>query len=157
MQFEKSKKRSGNEIMSQEKLRWQYRFDNFKRSYFLLQEAAEKYREKSLDQLGKEGMIHRFEICMELSWKTIKDYLEYKGIVFNQITPSAVIKEAAAAKLLDDGEAWMRALDARNKMSHTYDFKKFEDVLEQVTAKYLHCFGQIYETLAMEYDTSSGD
>ena len=140
-------------MMAQEKLRWQYRFDNFKRSYFLLQEAADRYNEESLDQLGKEGMIQRFEICMELAWKTIKDYLEYQNVVFSQTTPRAVIKEGFAVKLIDDGEGWMNALDARNRMSHTYDFKKFEVVLQQVSEKYLKCFGQLYEKLALEYDT----
>lgn len=140
-------------MMSQEKPRWQYRFDNFKRAYFLLQEAADRYAENSLEQLGKEGMIKRFEVCMELAWKTIKDYLESKNVVFSQITPSMVVKEAVSAKLIDDGESWMMALDARNKMSHTYDFNKFEVVLQQVGEKYLQCFGQLYETLAMELNT----
>ncbi len=138
--------------MTQEKLRWQYRFDNFKRSYFLLQEAADRYYEKSLDQLGKEGTIQRFEVCMELAWKTMKDYLEHRNVVFGQVTPTAVIKEAVAAKLIDDGEGWMMALDARNKMSHTYDFKEFEIVLEQIVERYLQCVGQLYEVLAVEND-----
>ena len=134
-----------------EKLRWQYRFDNFKRAYFLLQEAAESCEEGSLSQLAKEGMIQRFEYCMELAWKSIKDYLEFRNVVFEQITPSAVIKKAFAAKLIQDGEGWMKALAARNKMSHTYDFKKFEAVIQEITQKYLACFGQLYETLAAEY------
>ena len=120
---------------------------------FCWQEAADQYYEKSLDQLGKEGMIQRFEVCMELAWKTMKDYLEYQNVVFSQVTPRAVIKEGFAAKLIDDGEGWMNALDARNRMSHTYDFNKFEVVLQQVSEKYLKCFGQLYEKLALEYDT----
>lgn len=139
-------------MTTHEKLRWQYRFDNFKRAYFLLQEAADRYYEGSLDQLGKEGMVQRFEFCTELAWKTAKDYLEYKKLVLNQITPSIVIREAVAAKLIEDGEGWMAALDARNKMSHTYDLKKFEEVTEQICERYLKCFGQLFETLAVEDD-----
>ena len=139
--------------MAQKKLRWKYRFDNFKRSYFLLQEAADRYYEKSLDQLEKEGMIRRFRVCMELAWETIKDYLEWQNVVFDQITPSAVIKEGVATKLINDGECWMKALDARNKVSHTYDFKKFEVVLQKMCEKYLQCFGQLYEKLAVENST----
>ena len=142
--------------MAQEKLRWQYRFDNFKRAYILLQEAADRYYEGDMRQLEKEGMIQRFEYCMELSWKTIKDYLEYQNVVFSQVTPTATIKEAVAAKLIQDGEGWMEALDARNKMSHTYDFKKFEAVIKQICERYLGCFGQLYETLATK-DSELGD
>ena len=62
--------------MTEEKKRWQYRFDNFKRACFLLQEAAGRNREGGLDQLAKEGMIQRFEYCMELAWKTMKQQID---------------------------------------------------------------------------------
>ena len=137
--------------MTVEKKRWQYRFDNFKRAYFLLQDAVENYREEELSQLAKEGMIQRFEYCTEFAWKTVKDYLENQNVVLKQITPRAVIKEAVAAKLLSRGEDWMNALDARNKMSHTYEFRKFESVIKQIEATYLNLFGELYEKLSEEY------
>lgn len=132
------------------KPRWEYRFDNFKRAYFLLQEATEEYSTGSMQQLSKEGTIQRFEVCVELAWKTLKDYMEFKNFVFAQITPNAIIKEAFSAKIIDEGEAWMSALDDRNKMSHTYDFREFEKVLQQIQKKYLECFSSLYETLSME-------
>lgn len=139
--------------MGPKKLRWQYRFDNFKRAYFLLQEASEQFHKGTLDQLGKEGMIQRFEYCMELAWKTIKDYLESQGVIFHQITPHAVIKEAVSTKFIDDGESWMKALDDRNKMSRTYDFTKFENVIEQINERYIESFGKLYENLSRQYES----
>ena len=139
---------SQGDEMTEEKPRWQYRFDNFKRAYFLLQEAADSNRDGELEQLAKEGMVQRFEYCMELAWKTVKDYLESQGVVFGQITPRAVLKDAIAAKLLTDGEGWMQALDARNKMSHTYNFRTFDAVIEDIQDRYLACFGELYETLS---------
>lgn len=132
------------------KPRWQYRFDNFKRAYILLQEANEQYNTGNMTDLAKEGMIQRFEFCMELAWKTLKDYMEYNNFKFSQITPNMVIKEAFTAKIIEDGEGWMEALDARNKMSHTYDFKQFEKVLTQINQRYLECFGALYEKLFIE-------
>ena len=137
--------------MTQEKKRWQHRFDNFSRAYFLLTEAAERNEAGGLDQLAKEGMIKRFELCMELAWKTMKDYLENQNVVFSQITPRAVLKESVAVKLVSDGESWMSALDARNKMSHTYDFKKFEVIIEDIQARYLDCIGELHEKLSEAY------
>ena len=134
--------------MTEEQARWHYRFDNFKRAYFLLQEAAESHQGGQLSQLAKEGMIQRFEYCTELAWKTIKDYLESQNVVFEQITPRAVLKEAIAAKLISNGEDWMSALDARNKMSHLYDFKQFDAVIDQIASTYLNCFGELYEKLS---------
>ena len=126
--------------MNQDKPRWQQRFDNYKRAYFLLQEAIETRSQTSLNQLEKEGIIQRFEYCCELAWKTIKDYLESQNIVFSQITPRAVLKEAIASKLISNGQNWMEALDTRNAMSHTYDFKKFEKAIEEIAKKYLIFF-----------------
>ena len=137
--------------MTPEKPRWQYRFDSFHKSHLLLQEAMERYDQDSLDQLGKEGTIQRFEICIELAWKTIRDYMEYNNVVLDKITPNSVIKEAFATKLIADGEGWMMALDARNKMSHTYDLERFELVLRQIGERYLKCFGQLHETLLTEH------
>ena len=37
--------------MNQDKPRWQQRFDNYKRAYFLLQEAIETRSQTSLNQL----------------------------------------------------------------------------------------------------------
>ena len=137
--------------MKQDKLRWQYRFDNFKKSYLLLQEAIEFYNEGKMEQLAKEGMIQRFEICMELAWKVMKDYLEYNGIVFKQVIPTAVIKEAIESKLIENGDSWMAALAARNKTSHIYIFDNFNKVLDQIANNYIKCFEQLYETLLKIY------
>ena len=136
--------------MAGEKKRWQYRFDNFKRSYFLLQEAIDLLYEGKLDQLSKEGMIQRFEYCTELAWKTIKDYLENQNVVFTQITPRTVLKEGIATKFLVRGDDWMSLLDARNKMSHTYNFREFEVVIDDIKERYILCFSELYEKLAEE-------
>ena len=132
------------------KPRWQYRFDNFKRAYMLLQEICDRYQQEELEQIAKEGMIQRFEFCMELAWKTIKDYMEYRNFVFAQRFPRAIIREAYAAKFISDAEAWMSALDDRNKVSHTYDFKTFEKVITRISASHIHCFSELYEKLAVE-------
>ena len=135
------------------KARWQYRFANYTRAYFLLREICERSQTETLEQIAKEGMIQRFEVCIELAWKTIKDYMEHNGFIFAQVFPSAVIKEAAAAKLLDAPGIWLQALDDRNKMSHTYDFPHDFQTLEQVIERIVHlyidsCFGALYKTLS---------
>lgn len=134
-----------------EKPRWQYRFDNYRRTYILLQEAVEQANETELSQLAKEGTIQRFEFCMEMAWKTMKDFLEHQGVSISQITPRSVIKEAVAGKLISDGETWMKALDTRNKMSHSYTKEGYEAALKRICSEYIGCFSELYETLAIEY------
>src|SRR5690242_4062803 len=101
-----------------EKPRWQLRFDNFSRAYFLLREALEETTERQVSLLEKEGIIQRFEYTVELAWKTMKDYLEFNNLVFSEVTPRSVVREAFSARIISDGQVWMDMLDARNKMSH---------------------------------------
>ncbi|RTZ99894.1 MAG: nucleotidyltransferase [Deltaproteobacteria bacterium] len=135
--------------------RWLYRFDNFQRAYVLLKEAMQQAAESGLNQLEKEGVIQRFEYGIELAWKTMKDYLEYQNIVLSQVTPRAVIREAFSAKLINDGQTWMDALDARNKMSHTYDMAQFERVIEDIGDQYLPAMEALYLTL-LSYRQKNG-
>ena len=102
-----------------------------------MREANELNSENKLEQLGKEGMIRRFKHSVDLSWNTIKDYLEDQGLALSQRTPRAAIEEEVAAKLIERGDDWMNLIDARNEMSHTYDFKRFEAVIKQTNEKRL--------------------
>ena len=116
--------------------RWVYRFDNFKRAFALLSEAIQMMRERKINALEQEGVIQRFEYTWELTWKVLKDYLEYTGIILETVTPAAVIKAEIAANIIKNGDVWMSALDSRNKMSHTYDFKKFEKIVISIEKEY---------------------
>ena len=125
-------------------VRWKQRFENFERGYLLLRSALENRRLDQFSQLEQEGVIQRFEYTFELAWKTLKDYLENVGITLDQIHPRAVIKAAFAAKLLEDGEAWMDMLAARNLMSHTYDCAKFQEVVAALKDRYLAKLEEMY-------------
>ena len=62
---------------------------------------------RGFSDLEKQGIIRRFEIAFELAWKTLKDYLQFSGIVFDQITPRSVIKQGFSAKIVSDGQVWI--------------------------------------------------
>ena len=124
--------------------RWEYRFDNYKRAFNLLHEAIEIMRQHEISQLEKEGIIQRFEYTWELAWKVLKDYLESTGIIVETVTPTSVIKAAFAAKIIENGEIWMQALDSRNKMSHTYNIKVFEQIISDIDKHYLGILESMY-------------
>lgn len=134
--------------MSQE-IRWHYRFTNFSRAYSLLREALQDGIEP-LNQLEREGVIQRFEFTYELSWNLLKDKLEYDGITFASVTPREVIRQAFSAKLIDDGETWLAMLADRNRMSHTYDFERFEEVIINIHSHYLTILDDLYQRLLPE-------
>ena len=117
-------------------IRWKQRFQNFDRGVVLLREAFEDGA-GALSGLEKEGVVQRFEYTFELAWKTIKDFLEAGGLVISPVTPRQVIKDAFAAKMLADGQAWVDMLDHRNLLSHTYDRAVFETAVDAIAARYL--------------------
>lgn len=134
----------------QQEPRWRFRFDNYQRAFKLLRVAIETMEEREFTQIEKEGVVQRFEYTWELAWNTIKDYLELDGVILKTITPGAVLRAAVTAKLIENGEVWMDALDTRNKMAHTYNLKKFEAAIEKIRSNYLALFEALYMRLLEE-------
>ena len=130
-------------------IRWKQRFSNFDRAFVLLRDAMERGPE-ALSPLEKEGVIQRFEYSFELAWKCVKDYLEESGFVFAIVTPRQVLKDAFAAKVLADGQAWIDMLDHRNLLSHTYNQANFEKAVMSIHTRYLAAFEQLHEFLQQE-------
>lgn len=122
--------------MPEQDVRWKQRFQNFFRAFSLLREALE-LDPAALSQLEKEGIIQRFEYTFELAWKVLKDKMEADGLTLDQISPKAVVRQAWAAKYIKDPETWLKMIGDRNLMSHTYDFSKFEAIIETIRKEYL--------------------
>lgn len=134
-------------------IRWKQRFANFSRAFLLLREAMENDI-STLNQLEKEGIIQRFEYTFELAWKVLKDKMENDGVVLDQISPKAVIKQAYAAIYINDPETWLKMIGDRNLMSHTYDFVKFEAVIQSIADDYLPMLQDWYLQLLAEVNES---
>ncbi len=135
--------------MNDQDIRWQQRFANFQRAFLLLREAIEKDRAQ-LSQLEKEGIIQRFEYTFELAWKVLKDKMESDGIELDKISPKGVVRQASAAKYLTDPEVWLKMIGDRNLMSHTYDFAKFELIIQSIRDSYLPLLDEWYLALLTE-------
>ena len=130
-------------------IRWQQRLASFDRALSLLREAMLN-GPGALNQLEKEGVIHRFEYCFELGWKTSKDYMEANGFVFAVVMPRQVLKEAYAAKIIADGEAWIAMLDHRNLLSHTDSPVVFEQAVAAIQERYLPALEQLKGFMQLE-------
>lgn len=96
--------------------RFRQRFEFFQRAFLNLDEVKKEAR--AFSNLEKEGIIQRFEILIEQSWKVLKDFLENEG--FEIKSPRESIRRAFEYKLLEDCEKWLEALHMRNVTSHTY-------------------------------------
>jgi len=99
-------------------IRWKQRFENFEKAYVIFQRRIAEYRQHPDVEAFQMALIQSFEIVVELSWKTLKDYLDAEG--FKVTTPKETIRQAFQSEIISDGEAWMEALRQRNLSSHTY-------------------------------------
>jgi nucleotidyltransferase substrate binding protein (TIGR01987 family) len=75
----------------------------------------------------RDSVIQRFEFTVELSWKVLQRHLRSSGIS-EVLTPKNTFREGARLGLINDPEAWIRFVDARNLSSHTYKESLAEEV-----------------------------
>lgn len=69
-------------------------------------------------ELVVEGTIHRFEMTIELFWKTLRRAIRYEGARVH--TSRESLREAFRLGWLHDEQVWLDMLDSRNTTSHQY-------------------------------------
>lgn len=69
----------------------------------------------------RDAAIQRFEFTFELTWKTLRRILKYKGLEINN--PRDVFRNAAQQGLIADPQQWFTFIENRNLTTHTYDEK----------------------------------
>lgn len=89
-----------------------------------LAKATERLKEALCEketELAIDGTLHRFEFTFELAWKTMKDFMEYNGIIDSTGSPREVLKMAFQSGIIEDGDTWINMMLSRNSLSHLYD------------------------------------
>ena len=68
------------------------------------------------------GLVGLFEVCFEQSWKMMKEILESHGYEEGATgSPKIILKTAYKAGMIKDEELWLRALQERNNVAHSYN------------------------------------
>ena len=91
------------------------------------------------------GIIQFFEIAFELSWKTMKDYLQHAG--YDTKTPRDTIKQAYQTGIIEEGHDWLEMLEKRNELSHTYDEESAASAVKSIKVRYVDNLVQVYTWL----------
>ena len=133
--------------MNDPDIRWKQRFRNYQKAYAQLEEACELRRRRALSRLEKQGLIQVYEYTYELGWNTLKDYLNYQGIV-NIVGSRDTIRESFSRELIADGEGWIDMLIDRNKTSHTYNEETAEEIVQNICEKHLDLLTALKQKMA---------
>ncbi|MEZ5673115.1 MAG: nucleotidyltransferase substrate binding protein [Thiotrichaceae bacterium] len=122
-------------------IRWKQRFENLQSAYQKLEQALSVNEQMPDNDLIKMALIKAFEMTFELSWKTLKDFLNYNGIDVK--LPREIIKQAFANDIIVDGQLWIDMLEDRNLMSHTYDEQRANLAISHIRQHYLNGLAQL--------------
>lgn len=125
--------------MNQTDIRWKQRYNNFLDALEQLTQAVSTAKQRTLNDLEKQGLIQAFEFTHELSWNVLKDYIEHQG--GQQLVGSKdTTREAFQKGLISNGENWMNMIKSRNLTSHTYNKKIATDIVQKILNDYHPCF-----------------
>lgn len=92
-----------------------------------------------------DATIRRFTFTFELFWKTMKTFLNQKGVEVNY--PKDVLKEAYASHFLEDEAIWLGMIKDRNLTSHTYDEALADEIFNRIKL-YVPVFRQAFDKLS---------
>ena len=118
-----------------EDIRWKQCFQNYKKALTAMNNAVELASSRKLSELEKQGLIKGFELTFELAWNVMKDYLEEQGIT-GIIGSKGAVRQAFNKGIIEDGQAWIDMIEARNISSHTYD----EETADKLQKKIMETF-----------------
>lgn len=123
--------------------RYEQRKQDFENALSRLEESLEM---KTSD-IVIDGILHRFEFTFELSWKTIKDYLELLGIIEKTGSPREIIQSGYKQGIIKDGESWIKMMLARNSLSHIYDEETSRQIYLEIKDKFVGLFEDLKKDL----------
>lgn len=110
------------------------KFDNYVSNLEILKKAENEDLE---NEFIISGIIDKFSIQFELSWKVLKELLRYEGKrTAASGSPREILK--AAYELYDfiDEDVWLEMLKSRNDMTHIYDGEAAKRLVNSI----LHCY-----------------
>ena len=99
-------------------LRWKQRLENLTKANDRLKAACSQHEYSDLE---RAGLVQTFQFSFELTWKTLKDLVEFEG--YEAASPRNAIRTSLEANHIsaEDCETLLEALSKRNLLTHTYD------------------------------------
>lgn len=102
--------------------------------------------EEPYDNVVLTGLVGLYEITFEQSWKMMKEILQNHGYEEGATgSPKIILKTAYKAGMIKDEELWLRALQARNNVTHSYNQKIALGIVHEAKNEFYKMFVELKE------------
>ena len=102
--------------------------------------------EEPYDNVVLTGLVGLYEITFEQSWKMMKEILQNHGYEEGATgSPKIILKTAYKAGMIKDEELWLRALRARNNVTHSYNEKIALGIVNEAKTEFYKMFVELKE------------
>ena len=125
------------------------KFENFVANLEVLKRAKD---EDLTNEFIISGIIDKFFLQFELSWKVLKELLSYEGrSVAKSGSPREILKAAYATYDYIDEDIWLEMLRAGNDMTHIYNGEAARQMVKVILEKYIPVFVEMRERIEKDY------
>ncbi len=126
------------------------RFDELTKHLNVLKRAPKEDLE---NEFIISGIIDKFFIQFELSWKVLKQLLLYEGDAVGRTgSPREIIKAAYARYDFIDEEIWLVMLKERNDTTHVYNEEKAKELVGKIVNSYIGEFAKLQKEIINRYE-----
>lgn len=125
------------------------KYYNFEKNLSVLEKANQQ---DITNEFIVSGIIDKFMIQFELSWKVLKELLKYEGnIEAASGSPRQILKAAFKNYDFIHEEIWLDMLNDRNQTAHIYDGNAAERLAQKVLSEYIPEFQSLRDNLIKNY------
>lgn len=104
------------------------------------------------DNVVLTGLVGLYEICFEQSWKMMKEILEEHGYEEGVTgSPKLILKTAYKAGMIKNEKLWLRALQERNNVAHSYNRKIALEIVDQAKEAFYEMFCDLKHEIEMKW------
>ena len=121
---------------------------NFEKALNKLHEFTD---EPVITDRDRAGVIQGFEFTFEISWRIFQKIAKYEHMEIGG--PKTSLKQAFTMDLIENEyeELWLKMLEDRNIMSHTYREEMSREVAQRVQGDVRCAFDRLLEKLKSRY------
>ena len=126
------------------------KFDNYVSNLEILKRAENEDLE---NEFIISGIIYKFFVQFEFSWKVLKELLQYEGKrAAASGSPREILK--AAYKVYDfiDEDIWLEMLKSRNDMTHIYDGEAAKRLVNSILHRYIPEYIKLRDRIFDKYE-----